>query len=177
MVEPGPSEAEIAEIVTIAARTPDHGKLAPWRFVHVPKDARPAFAELMQRALRDANPDPGRLDMEAAERYALQAPQLIVVISAPVVPHKIPVWEQELSCGAACMNLLSAAHAMGYTGGWITGWPSYSEIVRQAFAAAEHERIAGFIYLGTPGMPLEERPRPALEQIFSRWTPQGGLTE
>ena len=170
MVAPGPSEAEIAEMVTVAARTPDHGKLVPWRFVHVPRDARPALADLLHRALRVINPEPSRLDLEATDRYAHQAPELVVAISAPVVPHKIPLWEQELSCGAACMNLLSAAHALSYTGGWITGWPAYSEEVRAAFCAPG-ERIAGFIYLGTPGAPLEERPRPPLEQVLHRWSP------
>jgi nitroreductase len=168
MVEPGPSEAEIAEMVTVAARTPDHGKLAPWRFVHVTKDSRAAFADLLHRALRQDNPEPSRLDIEATDRYATQAPELVVAIFSPVVPHKIPMWEQELSCGAACMNLLIAAHALGYTGGWITGWPAYSELVRRAFAR-DGERIAGFMYLGTPGIPLEDRPRPELADVLSRW--------
>lgn len=170
MVEPGPDGEQLREIIRIASRTPDHGKLAPWRFVHVPKASRHAFAELLHRAYRKSNPDPTRLELEAVDRLAHQAPTLIVVLSSPVESTKIPLWEQELSCGAACMNLLSGAHAMGFTGGWITGWATYSEEVRLAFAR-DNERLAGFIFIGTPGTPLEERTRPALEYVLSDWSP------
>ena len=99
------------------------------------------------------------------------APELVVALSAPVREHKIPVWEQELSCGAACMNLLHAAHAMGFAGGWVTGWAAYSDMVRDAFGR-EGERIAGFIFLGTPGVELEERPRPERADVIGDWTPE-----
>ncbi|SMF70385.1 nitroreductase family protein [Allosphingosinicella indica] len=166
LVAPGPSPTELERILTIAARTPDHGKLAPWRFVEVTD--RAAFAALLERAYRAANPDAGRLEIEAAHTFAHQAPTLIVVLSAPVVPHKIPVWEQELSCGAAAMNLLLAAHALGYAGGWVTGWAAFSDIVRDAFGSA-NDRIAGFFFLGTRSVEPEERLRPALGDILSRW--------
>jgi nitroreductase len=170
MVAPGPDADEIRQILEIASRTPDHGKLAPWRFVHVTKENRGAFHALLERACRVGNPEPSRLELEAVHRFAHQAPELIVVLSSPIENHKIPVWEQELSCGAACMNLLLGAHALGYAGGWVTGWAAYSEMVRAAFAQG-NERVAGFIFLGTPGLPLEERPRPTLEQVVSTWTP------
>jgi nitroreductase len=173
LVEPGPDEAQLREIVSIAARTPDHGKLAPWRFIHVPKDRRAAFAELLHRAHRQGNPQPARLEIEAVDRLAFQAPVLVVALSSPLDGTKIPLWEQELSCGAACMNLLSAAHAMGFAASWITGWAAYSEEVRRAFAR-EGERIAGFFYIGTPGNPLEDRPRPALDQVLSDWPAPAG---
>ena len=172
MVEPGPDEAQLRQMLEIAIRVPDHGKLAPWRFVHVPRARRPQFAELLLAAFRSANPDPARLEIEAVERFANQAPTLVVALSSPVEGTKIPQWEQELSCGAACMNLLTAAHAMGFAGGWITGWAAYSEPVRQAFARGD-ERIAGFIFIGTPGAPLEERPRPAFGYAVSEWLPEG----
>ena len=171
LVEPGPSAAELARILGAAARSPDHGKLHPWRFVHIPRDRRGAFAELLRRAYLADNPEPGRLELEATERFARQAPELVVALSCPVVPHKIPLWEQQLSCGAACMNLLMAAHALGFAAGWVTGWAAYSEIVRAAFAAGEHDRIAGFVFLGTPGADLEERIRPDLAEVASEWTP------
>jgi nitroreductase len=95
----------------------------------------------------------------------------VVALSSPVRNSKIPLWEQELSCGAACMNLLHAAHAMGFAGGWITGWATYSEDVRRAFARDEDERIAGLLYIGTPANELEERPRPTLDQVLSEWSP------
>ena len=170
MVAPGPSPGELARILRIAARTPDHGKLHPWRFVHVAQERRGAFAELLRSAYSAANPAPGRLELEANERFARQAPELVVALSTPTVPHKIPLWEQQLSCGAACMNLLSGAHALGYAAGWVTGWAAYSPIVREAFGATgEHDRLAGFIFLGTPGAEQEERLRPAYEDVTSEW--------
>lgn len=169
MVEPGPSAEELRDIVRVASRTPDHGKLAPWRFVHIQLNARRAFSELLHKAYRLNNSEPARAELEAVDRLAYQAPCLVAVLFSPVIGSKIPVWEQELSCGAACMNLLHASHALGYTGGWITGWAVYSEEVRRAFAKADEERLAGLIYIGTPAHPLEERPRPALDFILSEW--------
>lgn len=171
LVAPGPAPDELDRILSIATRTPDHGKLAPWRFVHVGRDQRDAFAGLLDAAYRIDRPEPGRLEIEANARFAHQAPELLVVLSCPTFDHKIPVWEQELSCGAACMNLLLAVHAMGYAGGWVTGWAAYSDVVREAFGGP-CERIAGFIFIGTPGIDLEERPRPEPESVIARWTPR-----
>ncbi|MBV9882411.1 MAG: nitroreductase [Sphingomonadaceae bacterium] len=168
LVEPGPSPAQLHAIFEAAMRTPDHGKLHPWRFVHVPRARRSQFASLLQEAYRIDNPEPGRLEIEANERFAHQAPELIVALSSPTPGHKIPLWEQELSCGAACMNLLLAAHAAGFAGGWVTGWAAYSPHVLAAFGARP-ERIAGFIFLGTPGAELEERLRPAFGEVVSEW--------
>lgn len=168
LVEPGPSPEELRRILEIATRTPDHGKLHPWRFVHVPRNRRADFAAMLQRAYRVDNPSPGRLELEAAERFAHQAPELVIAISCPTLGHKIPVWEQELSCGAALMNLLLAAHASGYAAGWVTGWAAYSEMVLRAFGAPP-ERIAGFVFIGSPAAELEERPRPEPEAVISTW--------
>lgn len=170
LVDPGPSVAELQQIFEIAIRTPDHGKLHPWRFVHVPRDRRSAFAALLERAWREERPQPGRLELEAIERFAHQAPTLVVALSCPVEPSKIPLWEQQLSCGAALMNLLSASHAVGYVAGWVTGWAAYSKTVTRAFGR-EEDSIAGFVFIGTPSQPLEERPRPAYEEVVSDWTP------
>jgi nitroreductase len=170
MVAPGPSEAQLARIVTIAARTPDHGKLAPWRFVTVADDQRQALADLLVRALPQHDPTATSAHIAKAIEFAHQAPALVVVIASPTPDHKIPLWEQQLSAGAAAMNLLLATHAMGFVGGWITGWAAYSEMVRAAFCAPG-ERLAGFFFLGSPGQPLEERPRPPLESVMRRWAP------
>jgi len=130
MTGPGPDPRQLADILAVAARTPDHGKLAPWRFIHIGREARPAFRDLAERAYRAGHAEaPNRLELEAVDRFALQAPELVVVLSSPVEGTKIPLWEQELSCGAACMNLLLAAHAHGFTGGWITGWAAYSPLL------------------------------------------------
>jgi len=168
LVAPGPNDAQLRQILEIAARTPDHGKLSPWRFVIVPADKRAALAETITAAYRAERPQAARLEIEALEQFATQAPALVVVLSSPKVESHIPKWEQQLSAGAACMNLLHAAHALGFAGGWLTGWAAYSDAVRDAFGA-EPERIAGYIFLGTPAKQLEERPRPDLQKIISTW--------
>lgn len=173
LIAPGPDEAQIMEMIAIAGRTPDHGKLFPWRFVAIRPEDRATLAVELVRILAAEKEDCGPRDLEAAEQFALQAPALVVVLSRPVVPHKIPVWEQELSAGAACMNLLHAAHAMGFAGGWLTGWAAYSDAVRDLFGD-EGEKIAGFVFIGTPGRELEERPRPVLSEIARFWTPGAG---
>jgi nitroreductase len=143
--------------------------------VIVNKQDRAGLEALLHRAFRTGCPEPTRQELEAVTRYANQAPALIVVLSSPIQGHKIPVWEQQLSAGAACMNLLNAAHALGYAGGWITGWPTYSEEVRQAFCR-DRESIAGFMFIGTPGQPLEERTRPDYDAIVSTWAPPRNAT-
>jgi nitroreductase len=170
LIAPGPSPDELEHILSIAVRTPDHGKLSPWRIVVVSPTQRQALADLLARALPEDDPDATSAHYAKALEFAHQAPMLIVLISAPVREHKIPVWEQQLSCGAVGMNLLHAAHALGYVGGWITGWQAYNERVRQAFCG-EGERIAGFIFLGTPASPLEERQRPELADLVRNWLP------
>jgi len=166
LVAPGPSPEQLEQMIAIAARTPDHGKLAPWRFVIV--DDRAALATLITDAYRAERPQAARTEIESLEQFAHQAPALVVVLSSPSTTSHIPRWEQELSAGAATMNLLHAAHAMGFAGGWLTGWPTFSEVVRDAFGGP-HERIAGFVFLGTPGRPLDERPRPDLARVISHW--------
>ena len=170
LVGPGPSDGEMERILTIASRVPDHGKLAPWRFVTIADDQRDALGSLFRQALIKEDEGAPAAKHEKADEFAHNAGKLVVVISAPIADHKIPEWEQELSCGAAAMNLLLAAHALGYVGGWITGWQTYSDQVRNAFCKPG-ERIAGFIFIGHPARELEERPRPALSDISSPWTP------
>ena len=171
LVEPGPDAAQLERILAIAARTPDHGKLHPWRFVHVPAGARREFHALLDHAYRIDNPDPGRLELEAIQRFATQAPTLIVALSSPKESARIPEWEQLLSCGAACMNLVAGAHALGFAAGWVTGWAAYSDAVRDGFGSPS-ERIAGFVFIGTPAQSPEERPRPALAEVAAEWTGQ-----
>lgn len=168
MVSPGPSPDQLDQILEIACRTPDHGKLFPWRFVVVPDAARPALALKLGAILQAEKTDCTARDVEAAAQFATQAPTLVVVLSAPIQGHKIPLWEQELSAGAVCMNLLHAAHAMGFVGSWITGWAAYSPGVRALFGV-DGERIAGFMFLGSPMRPLEERPRPEVREVVRIW--------
>ncbi|WP_303760322.1 nitroreductase family protein [Sphingobium yanoikuyae] len=168
LIAPGPDDAQLRQILEVALRTPDHGKLAPWRFVIVPQDKREKLAALLEAAYRAEKPEAGRLEIEAMHQFAHQAPTLVVALSKPVAGSKIPVWEQELSAGAAIMNLLHATHALGFAGGWLTGWPSFNDDVRDAFGSAD-ERLAGFVFVGTPSRELEERPRPDYDDIVSTW--------
>lgn len=164
LIAPGPDADQLAQILEVAARVPDHGKLAPWRFVTI--DDRDALSKLLVsewQKERGSDLDPAPLD-----QFARQAPVLVVVLFSPVESAKIPLWEQELSCGAVCMNLLHATHALGFAGGWLTGWAATSDAVRNAFGAAP-EKIAGFFFLGTPGRELDERPRPEMDTIVRNW--------
>jgi nitroreductase len=170
LVGPGPTPAELERILTIAARTPDHGKLTPWRFVTISDDQRDAFAKLLHEALLTQNPDANPAQVEKEHDFAHYPGQLVVLLSRLVGDHKIPVWEQELSVGAAGMNLLLAAHAMGFVAGWVTGWRTYSDVVEAALCQPG-ERIAGFIFIGHPARELEERPRPLLNEVARSWSP------
>ena len=170
LVGPSPTAEEMERILTIATRVPDHGKLHPWRFVTIADDQRDALATLLRQALSEENPDAKAAHFEAEDEFAHYAGQLVVLISAPVENHKIPVWEQQLSCGTVGMNLLLAAHALGYVAGWVTGWRAYSPMVNAAFCAPG-QRIAGFIFVGHPARELEERERPELSEVWKAWQP------
>jgi nitroreductase len=177
LVEPGPSSAELDELLTIAARVPDHGKLVPWRFVIIQGAARSRLSEIAASSLRAKNPaaDPVKID-EARTRFS-GVPLTVVVVSSPrgdpadpSRPHpSIPRFEQELSAGAVCMNYLVAAKAMGFAAVWLTEWYAADAAIQSALAIAPHERIAGFLYTGTEPDPREDRPRPVMSQIVSRY--------
>ncbi|PKP97358.1 MAG: nitroreductase [Alphaproteobacteria bacterium HGW-Alphaproteobacteria-13] len=169
MVAPGPDAAQLRDIIELALRTPDHGKLAPWRIVMVADDRRAAFADLLKTAWVMENPGAAGLDLSALDQFAHQAPTLLVLISAPVRDSKVPVWEQQMSAGAVGMNLLHAAHAHGFVGSWLTGWAAYSPHVAAAFGAGEGDTIVGYFFLGTPARALEERPRPVYDEIVRAW--------
>jgi nitroreductase len=166
MLAPGPDAAQLQAILAAGARVPDHGKLNPWRFVVI--DNRAAFAEAVLAIYRAGKPDAGRLEVEAVQQFASQAPCLVVVIASPKPSH-IPLWEQELSVGAACQNLCLAAHAHGFVANWLTGWAAFDEKVLALLGGAAPERIAGFFFIGMQGRPLEERPRPELSAVISHW--------
>jgi nitroreductase len=170
LVGPGPTADELERMLAIAARTPDHGRLAPWRFITVGADQRDALGALLREALAEHDPCATLAQHRKEDEFAQYAGQLVVLVSAPIRDHKIPLWEQELSCGAAGMNLLHAAHALGFDAGWVTGWRAYSERVRCAFCE-RGERIAGFIFIGHAASTLEERPRPELAEVHRAWRP------
>lgn len=168
LIQPGPTDEQISRIVAMALRTPDHGKLAPWRVVHVLPEQRPAMAQMLRAAYSKEKPDAGHLELEAMDLFAHQAPQLLTILSSPHAGSHIPLWEQELSVGAFCMNVLHAAHSMGFHAGWLTAWAAFNDDVRNAFGQP-HEKIAGFIYIGTSKNAQSERPRPDISDVLSVW--------
>jgi nitroreductase len=169
--EPGPSPAEIEQILTAAARVPDHKKLVPWRFVLFEGDARKAFGGVLAEVCRNEEPDVGQFRLETEANRFMRAPLVVAVVSRVTKNPAAPEWEQVLSAGAACQNLLVAATALGYGAQWITEWYAYSDGVRAALRLADNERVAGFIYIGTPKEKPDERERPALADIAEVWKP------
>jgi nitroreductase len=167
MVAPGPDAAQLRTILSGAMRVPDHGKLAPWRFVVIDQDRRGAFAAMLQQAWRAAHDAADRPDIAAIDQFARQAPTLVVVLSTPV-EAKIPLWEQQQSAAAACMMMLTAAHAEGFVGSWLTGWAAYAPLVAESLGHPG-AAIAGFIFIGSPGAEPSERPRPTYDSIVSHW--------
>jgi nitroreductase len=171
LVAPGPDDATLADILAIATRVPDHGKLAPWRIVVIPQEQRAAFATMMTDAYRAERPEAGRLELETIDSYARHAPVMLALLSTPVEGSKIPLWEQQASAGAVAMQLLNAAHAHGFAGNWLSGWPAESRVVTAALGGTNAlDRVYGFFFIGTQSKPLEERPRPEQSQIISIWT-------
>ena len=167
--EPGPDESELEKILRAATRVPDHGKIHPWRLILIRGVARKSLGEVLRAVYPDQEADASeaKLDIEAA-RFT-RAPMVIAVVSSTIAPHKIPAWEQTLSAGAVCMNLLSAALALGFGACWITEWYAYHPKVRAALGIAAHENIAGFVYIGTASQKPDERPRPELAEVVSEW--------
>jgi nitroreductase len=170
---PAPSAAEIDTMLTVAARVPDHGKLAPWRFIVFEGDARRGAGDKIAAVYRAQHAD-ATADQLDFERNRLARAPLVVAVVSRAGPHvKIPEWEQQLSAGAAAMNLVNAAHAIGYAASWITEWYAYDRAVLEALGLAANERIAGFVHIGRPAKPPEDRDRPKLADIVSRYSPSG----
>jgi nitroreductase len=170
MTGPGPDTRELETLLTIASRVPDHGKLAPWRFIVFEGAARKAAGQVIAKIFADAHPE-ATGDQLAFERNRLARAPLVVAVVSRAAPHvKIPEWEQQLSAGAAAMALVMAAHASGFAASWITEWYAYDRAVLDALGLAPHERVAGFVHIGRPRKPPEERERPKLADIVSRYS-------
>lgn len=159
---PGPSRQEIERILTLGARSPDHGKLFPWRFVVMGPQGR---ADLADKLLPLADRQPGADKARKVLMKLTAAPLTILVVSVPVDSQKVPVWEQQLSAGAVCMNIEHAANALGYSASWITDWYSYDAEATALYGVKDGEQVAGFIHIGTLAEPPLERPRPDVAAI------------
>ena len=171
LAEPGPTAQQLDTILTAAGRVPDHKKLEPWRFIVFEGEARAGFGRILLKAcLAEEKQAPSAARLEMERTRLLRAPTVVAVISRVTPNPAAPVWEQILSCGAACFNLCLAANALGFGTSWITEWYSYSPAVREALKLAANERIAGFIYIGTATEQQPDRDRPQLAKIVTRWT-------
>jgi nitroreductase len=167
---PPPSDGEIDTLLTVASRVPDHGKLTPWRFIVFAGDARLAAGEVIAEAFRANRADATPEQIEFERQRLARAPLVIAVVSRAAPHVKIPEWEQQLSAGASAMNLVNAAHAMGYAASWITEWYAYDRRVLDALGVNANERVAGFVHIGRPAKPPEDRDRPKLESIVTRYS-------
>ncbi|MGH6663323.1 MAG: nitroreductase family protein [Pseudolabrys sp.] len=170
LIGPGPTKDEIITLLSIASRVPDHGKLAPWRFIVFEGDARDAAGQVIAAAFvadrADATPE-----LIEFERKRLSRAPLVVAVVSRAGPHvKIPEWEQQLSAGASAMSLVFAAYAMGYAASWITEWYAYDRRVLDKLGVAPSERLAGFVHIGRPAKPPEDRERPLLDAIVTHYS-------
>jgi nitroreductase len=169
MSGPGPSPAELETILTIGARVPDHGKLAPWRFIVFEGGARERAGEVIARVFARKNPNASAAEIEVEKRRLTDAPLVIGVVSFTKPHPKVPAWEQELSAGACAMNIVTAATALGYGACWLTGWFAFDRDVLDGLGLRAEEKLAGLIHVGRPNKPTEDRPRPELSKIVTRF--------
>jgi len=167
LTEPGPTPEQLLRLLTAAVRVPDHGKLTPWRFLKIEGDTRRQLGErLVGRALqRDPNASEATLEKDR-QRFSF-APTIVPVIARLTPEHKVPEIEQMLSGGAVCFALLQAAQAEGFGAQWLTGWPAYDPAIHSLLGIGEHERILGFIHIGTPREQAPERIRPDPNELLS----------
>ena len=169
LLAPGPSPAEIETLLTIASRVPDHGKLTPWRFILFEGEARGVAGEKIAEVFRANNPQATADQIEFEKQRLARAPLVIAVVSSAAPHVKIPEWEQQLSAGAAAMSLVFAAHALGFAASWITEWYAYDRRVLEGLGVGAQEKLAGFVHIGKPAQPPQDRPRPPLSDIVTRF--------
>lgn len=167
---PGPDADELDALLQIAARVPDHGKLAPWRFLVFEGDARQVAGRVLEKAARTSQTHLPEEGFALEAKRFMRAPIVVAVISRRIDSEKIPEWEQRLSAGAVCHQLILAASAMGYAGQWLTEWYANDTEVLAAFGLTDGEKIAGYVYLGSAPELSPERPRPDMAGLVSRWT-------
>ena len=166
---PGPTPDQLTQLLTLAARVPDHGKLAPWRFIIFEGEGRLRAGEIIAsvHAADSPDADPKRLELER-RRLAL-APLVIGIVSRAAPHPKIPEWEQLMSAGAVAMNLTLAATAMGFVTAWLTEWHGYDRRVLAQFGLSESEKMVGYIHIGRPSITVEDRVRPVIDELVTRF--------
>lgn len=168
---PGPDPDQLRRLLTAAVRVPDHGKLAPWRLILLQGEAKLHFGERLAQLALEANPDlPASNHEKNLKRYTY-APLVIAVIGSPVAESKVPEIEQLMSAGCVCYNLLNGAQALGFGAQWLTGWAAYDARVHDLLGLAGHEKIVGFVHVGTAALEAPERDRPDIGTLVSTWSP------
>lgn len=167
--EPGPTPAELEQILTIGTRVPDHGKITPWRLVVIAGEARRQAGEKLAEIATRNNPGLDEASLEIERQRFLPAPVTIGVISSPKEHPKVPEFEQLLSAGNVAFNLLHGAHALGFGASWVTRWYAFDAEAAAMLGARDGERFVGFVHIGTAATAIEDRPRPALDEVVSRW--------
>ena len=169
MGEPGPTAGQLAEILQIAVRVPDHGKLSPWRFIVFEGQARAAIGKKFASRWQALHPEHGSETLKFVESFFLRAPVVVAVVSTAAEHPKIPVWEQQMSAAAVCFNMVLAAEALGFDAQWQSDWVAYDEGAKKDMGIAPSEKVAGLIYIGTSSIPLEDRPRPDAASLTTHW--------
>lgn len=169
LASPGPTDSEVKQILEAAARVSDHGKMFPWWFIVFDQDKKSSFEDVLAKSIKEDEPDKPGEKVEKKAQMLMVAPVAIAVISSPR-RSKIPVWEQFMSVGACCQNLVLAANAMGYGVNWLTEWYSYDPRIREALQLEDHENIAGFFFIGTAEDVPEDRDRPEIDKITTYWS-------
>jgi len=167
--DPGPSKDHITQILETAVRVPDHGKLGPWRFILFENQARQDFGDFLSARFKEVNPTAPEALLQLENQRFMRAPLIICVIAKIKAGIKIPEWEQELSVGASCQNILTAASLLGFASQWLTEWYAYDEAVENRLGLDKDERVAAFIYIGSAKEKPAERERPSLDSRISRW--------
>jgi nitroreductase len=170
MTGPGPEASQLQDMLSLAVRVPDHGKLNPWRFVVFEGEARAGVGALFAGRYAELHPDYPADSVEFQKGLFARAPVVVAVVSAAVEHVKIPVWEQVMSSAAVCFNLVLAAQAHGFDAQWQSDWVAYDDGAKAAMGISRQEKVSGLIYIGTSSVPLEDRPRPDAVALTTHWS-------
>jgi nitroreductase len=167
---PGPDALQLHDMLELAVRVPDHGKLAPWRFILFVEDARAKIGDKFAHRFAALHPDYPANAVSFQHQLFMRAPVVVCVVSTAQLHAKIPVWEQQLSSAAVCFNLVLAAQAHGFDAQWQTDWVAYDEGAKAIMGVKPNEQVAGLVYIGTTATALEDRPRPDVNTLVTRWS-------
>lgn len=165
--EHGPNFDELHDILSLANRVPDHGKIAPWRFIVLQNDARMDLGTKMADILKAKTPNMDENHYHMEKNRFMRSHSVIIMISSPNIHHpKVPVWEQELACGALGFNISLAANAFGFVATWLSEWPMFDNDIKTLLNLGENERIAGFFYIGKTNKNPIERERKSVDNLI-----------